>query len=372
MQVTHGSPPALVLHNFVFQPATPPLALILRQQDCVALLGIGQDTQDMPRLTAALTGLAPCQGEIRINGETVNGHKAGRRGIASVGPHAPLFAHLSVMDNVLFPLRVMHALNASERLRRAGEVLALTGLDAVRARYPHQLSAEQIFRAGLARALACMPTVIVLMQPFDAMEPPGRDRSLAMLDRLRHALGLSILLLTRHRAEALMAADRIGIMENGALLQLADAATLCNRPASCPVAVAMGDANVLTGRVLDCEDDIATLRLPSGETVQAQAAADLHGDDLASICIPPDRLSVLFMRQGTVETPETGDVPCTLVSAHHLGQSVVMRLRTRDGTEIIARRPPVHTRRDLAPGREGLLAWQAQNAIAFPMDQKIG
>ncbi|MBO1324846.1 TOBE domain-containing protein [Acetobacter sp. TBRC 12305] len=372
MQLTHGSPPALALHNFVFRAGTPPLDLILRRQDCVALLGIGPDEDDMPSLTAALTGRATCQGAMRIDGMDVSAHRPGQRGVASVGAHAPLFAHLSVMDNILFPLRAARTLGANEMQRRASEVLALTGLDGVRARYPRDLSAEQVFRAGLARALVGMPAVVVLMQPFDTMKQTAKDRMLAMLDRLRHAMGLSLLLLTRQRPEALMAADRIGIMENGVLLQLAQAPILLNRPASRGVAVAMGDANVLTGKVLDCEDDLATLRLPSGETVQAQAAPGLHADDLASICIPPDRLSVMFMRQGGGEPPEPGDIACTLVSAHHLGQSVLMRLRARDGTEIIARRPPVHAGRDLAPGREGLLAWQAQNAIAFPMDQKIG
>jgi putative spermidine/putrescine transport system ATP-binding protein len=70
------------------------------------------------------------------------------------------------------------------------------------------------------------------------------------------------------------------------------------------------------------------------------------------------------------EETESGDVHCTLVAAHHLGRTIIMRLRSRDGTEITLHRPPVHTMRDLQPGRTGLVAWQARNAIAFPMDEK--
>ncbi|MCP1241638.1 TOBE domain-containing protein [Acetobacter lambici] len=371
MPPAHGSPPALALTDFTVLPKAPPLALRLASGRCIALLGIGSTAQDLSALTAALAGRCPSSGQICVNGVDVSPLPQGQRGIATMGVHAPLFGHLSVTDNILFPLRAMGTLSKAEIQRRRDEVLALTGLDAVCSLLPSALSAEQAFRAALARALVVTPDLLVLNQPLDAMPPTAAKRSLVFLERLRQAIGLTSLFLTRDRTEAFMAANTIGVLDHGHLLQLADAPTLLNRPATPAVALALGDANILTGKVLRLDDDVAELRLPSGETVEAMAEGDLAEHDLASICILPDRLSVLFPRQAEADnTAEAGDLPCTLVSAHHLGHTIIMRMRLRDGTEITVNRPPVHTQRELGAGRSALLAWQTRNATAFPMDKK--
>lgn len=373
MPPAHGSPPALALTDFTVLSTAPPFALRLPMGSCIALLGIGPDTQDLTALTHALAGRCPPLGQIYVHGVDVGHLPQGKRGIATMGVHAPLFPHLSVTDNILFPLRATGMLPKAEINRRRDEVLALTGLDAVRAMAPGALSAEQIFRAALARALVTAPELVVLNQPMEGMSAQAAKRSVVFLERLRQAIGLTSLFLTRDRTEAFMAANTIGVMDNGHLLQLADAPTLLNRPATPAVALALGEANVLTGKVLRIDDDVAELRLPSGETVEAMADGDLAEHDLASICILPDRLSVLFPRQ---ELPdggaETGDLPCVLVSAHHLGHTIIMRMRLRDGTEITVNRPPVHSQRELSAGRTALLAWQTRNATAFPMDKKTG
>lgn len=376
----HGAPPALALHSFTVLPQAPGLTLSLPRGGCLAVLGIAPDSPDLEALIAGLTGQVtahtlatpPQKGRMLVAGEDVTHQQPGLRHVASCGVHAPLFGHLSVLENIVFPLRARGALEPHEILRQGHDLLALTGLDPARHLRANRLSSSQTFRTGLARALIQKPEVLILNQPFATMDPHTSQQEQAMLDRLRHALGLSILLLTRQRSEALLSADDIAVMDKGTLLQSADAPTLLNRPACTAVAVAMDDANVLTGKVLDIQDDIASLRLPSGETVEAMADHALAIDDLACICIPPDRLSILLPRSSAhaQDEAESGDVHCTLVSAHHLGRTIIMRLRSRDGTEITLHRPPVHTMRDLRPGRTGLVAWQARNAIAFPMDEK--
>lgn len=373
MPLAHGSPPALALTDLTVLPGAPALTLRLPAGRCVALLGIGSNTQDLTALTEVLAGRRPSSGQICIQGVDVSHQPQGKRGISTLGLHAPLFPHLNVTDNILFPLRAMGTVPKPEISRRRDEMLALTGLDAARALLPPALSAEQTFRTALARALITSPDLLVLNQPLDGMPPQVAKRSVVFLERLRQAIGLTSLFLTRDRTEAFMAANTIGVMENGCLLQLADAPTLLNRPATPAVALALGEANILTGKVLRIDDDIAELRLPSGETVEAMADADLEEHDLASICVLPDRLSVLFPRQGEAEDMmEARDLPCSLVSAHHLGHTIIMRMRLRDGTEITVNRPPVHTQRELSAGRPALLAWQTQNATAFPMDKKNG
>lgn len=373
MHTAHGSHPPLELHNLAFLPPRPVLNLRVEKGQCVALLGIGAEQDDLNRLTAVLAGHIPSYGgQIRVDGQDVTRRPAGQRGLATLGPHAPLFPHLTLADNILFPLRAAGHIPATEAARRATETLSLVGLDGHGTLKAARLTAEQSVRGQLARALVMRPDILVLNTPFSTLDHAATKRVLALLEKLQRAIGLSTLLLTRDRTEALMAGDTIGIVDSGILLQLAPAPDLLNRPAHEQVAVAFGEANVLTGHVLYAEDDMAELRLPTGETVEAMAAPGLEEQELANICIGPDRISVLFPRQTTPQPEESDMLLCTLVSARHVGTAIHMRFRLRDGGEIIAHRPPVHTLRELEPGRVALLAWQTANATAFPMDQKAG
>lgn len=371
MHTAHGLPP-LALSNFMAQPNAPGLTVRVAQGHCVALLGIGPDLQDFAPLTRALAGHTPAYGgTLSAGGVDVTQRPAGSRQIGTLGPHTPLFPHLSVNENILFPLKAAGRLSVSEMRYRTSETVALLGLDAVRDTSPRALTAEQTFRAQLARLLVLRPLAVVLETPFAGMDHSSTTRLVALLEKLQRAIGLSTLLLTHNRTEALLLGDTIGIMQNGALLQQGTAATLLQRPACEAVAVAFGEANSFTGKVLMLEDDCAELRLPSGETVEAMASPELEENDLATICVQPDRLSVLFPR-----SPDAADEPgmllCSLVSARHIGNSIHMRFRLQDGAEIIVYRPPVHMPRELEPGRPALIAWQTANATAFPMDHKSG
>lgn len=373
MHTAHGSPLPLTLSNLITKPGGPSLTVQVPQGQCVALLGIGPDLQDFSPLTRCLAGHTPAQGgHILVEGHDVTTAPVGQRRLGVLGPHSPLFSHLCVMDNILFPLKAAKQLSGPGMNHRAAETLALLGLDAVRNTQPAALNPEQDFRVKLARLLVLRPSTIVLENPFTGMDYSTTTRLITLLEKLQRAIGLSTLLLTHNRTEALLLGETIGIMQNDALLQLAPATTLLHRPASEAVAVAFAEANTLTGKVLLLADDCAELRLPSGETVEAMAAPGLEENDLATICVAPDRLSVMFPRTTLNAAEEPGMVLCSLVTARHIGQSIHMRFRLHDGTEIMAYRPPVHLPRDLEPGRPAVVAWQPTSATAFPMDKKSG
>lgn len=370
MCALYSSSVSLALDELVFQPRTPPLTFNMRKGECLALLGIGSYQHDILHLTETLIGRrAPLSGAIYVVGTDVTSYTSSLRGIASVGPQAPLFPHLSVFENILFPLQASGKFSITSMRRYGHEVMALTGLDALRDTKVSQISALDYFRAALARALVCNPAILVLYRPFSGLFYPDNEQAINILDRLRHALGLNILLLTRRRNEAFMLADRTGIMENGTLIQLNTAPALLERPATRSVAITMSNANVLTGKVIEMGEDTVRLRLPTGETVEAMYTPALMENDLATICIPPDKISLLFLKQPPSDPLEEGDILCSLVSSHHLGHTIMIRLRLSDRTEVLVKRPPIHTRSELKPNRQVLLAWQARNAIAFPMDQ---
>jgi osmoprotectant transport system ATP-binding protein len=159
-----------------------------------------------------------------------------RRSIGYVFQGVGLFPHLSVAENVAVPLRL--AGWPRDRTRdRVAELLALVELEETLAgRYPSELSGGQQQRAGVARALAASPRVMLLDEPFGALDPLTRDRLQRSFDALRRRLGLTAVFVTHDMAEAVVLADRIGVMRGGRLVQLGTPAELAHSPADDDVA----------------------------------------------------------------------------------------------------------------------------------------
>jgi osmoprotectant transport system ATP-binding protein len=171
----------------------------------------------------------------------------GGRDTAAVEPHAlrlsigyvfqgiGLFPHMTVAENVAVPLR-LHGWPRARAAARVAELLELIELDpALAGRFPATLSGGQQQRVGVARALAASPRVMLLDEPFGALDPLTRDRLQRSFDGLRRGLGLTAVLVTHDVAEALALADRVGVMRAGRLLQTGTPAEIARAPADAEV-----------------------------------------------------------------------------------------------------------------------------------------
>jgi osmoprotectant transport system ATP-binding protein len=179
----------------------------------------------------------PDAGRVLVDGRDTASEEphALRRSIGYVFQGAGLFPHMTAAENVAVPLRLLGW--PRERVcERVAEVLTLVELDASHAeRYPAALSGGQQQRVGVARALAASPRVMLLDEPFGALDPLTRDRLQRSFQALRGQLGLTAVFVTHDVAEAVMLADRIGVMRNGRLLQLDTPDALALRPADAEV-----------------------------------------------------------------------------------------------------------------------------------------
>jgi osmoprotectant transport system ATP-binding protein len=182
--------------------------------------------------------LEPDAGRVVIDGRdaaSLEPH-ALRRSIGYVFQGIGLFPHLTVAENVAVPLRLAGWSRDRTRVRVA-ELLVLVELEpALAARFPAELSGGQQQRTGVARALAASPRVMLLDEPFGALDPLTRDRLQLTFDALRRRLGLTTVFVTHDMAEAIVLADRIGVMRSGRLLQLGTPAELARSPADADVA----------------------------------------------------------------------------------------------------------------------------------------
>ena len=187
-------------------------------------------------------------GEVLVNGKDVSGVPAARRDMGMVFQSYSLFPNMSALDNVGFGLR-MRKTAAAQRRRKAAELLDMVGLSAQAGQYPHQLSGGQQQRVALARALAIEPQVLLLDEPLSALDAKVRLQLREQIRTLQQRLGITTIFVTHDQEEALSMADRVGVMRDGRLEQVADPSELYSRPATAFVAEFVGTMNRLPGEL---------------------------------------------------------------------------------------------------------------------------
>ncbi|RKD21843.1 hypothetical protein BEP19_14630 [Ammoniphilus oxalaticus] len=187
-------------------------------------------------------------GELYADGRLITGVAAEKRGFGMVFQQALLFPHMSVEDNVAFGLK-MKGMGKAARLEKARVFLERAGLSGFEQRFPHELSGGQQQRVSLVRSLVLEPTVLLMDEPFSALDPGLREEMQAWLRGLHEDMGVTIVLVTHDRAEAFALADRVGVMSEGRLLQVDAPERLYRQPASVEVARFLGLNNLIRGKL---------------------------------------------------------------------------------------------------------------------------
>jgi putative spermidine/putrescine transport system ATP-binding protein len=204
--------------------------------------------------TTALRAIAgferPDSGQVLLDGRDITGVPASKRDMGMVFQAYSLFPNLTVADNVGFGLRVRRRGRAEQR-RRAAELLELVGLADRGGHYPHQLSGGQQQRVALARALAVAPQVLLLDEPLSALDAQVRVQLREEIRRIQLELGITTVFVTHDQAEALSVADRVGVLRQGRLEQVASPDELYERPATAFVAEFVGTMNRLPAEPVD-------------------------------------------------------------------------------------------------------------------------
>jgi spermidine/putrescine transport system ATP-binding protein len=210
----------------------------------------------------------PTEGGISVAGDPVRGVPPYRRPVNTVFQSYAIFPHLNVFDNVAFGLRRagVKGEELRERVIDACEMVQLSGFEK---RKPNMLSGGQQQRVALARALVNRPKVLLLDEPLGALDLKLRKEMQLYLKDLQHEVGITFIYVTHDQEEALTMSDRIAVMNEGKVQQVADPPTLYERPNSRFVADFIGQTNVFSGTVEAVDGSRVTLSVPSGEKVEA-------------------------------------------------------------------------------------------------------
>ena len=314
------------------------VSLELAPGELFVLLGSsGSGKSTVLRLIAGL--LAPDGGRILLHDRDVTRLPPQKRGVGFVFQNYSIFRHMTVARNIEFGLRI-RGVRAAERARRREELLELVGLGGLGNRYARQLSGGQLQRVALARALAYGPEVLLLDEPFGALDAKIRSQLRRSLREIQKQLAVTTILVTHDQDEAFDVADRIGVLDRGRLLEQGTARDLYERPRSLFVATFLGAGTVLVGRAENDRAEFGAFSLPIPPDVPHE-----NGARVQVLCRPEN---VVVAADGN-DAPEPRLGRGTIVEETFSGP--VRRVRMR-----LARPPRL---RQVSPtpafGEEGLL-----------------
>lgn len=277
-----------VVKTFGTVRAVDGLSLDIRAGEFFALLGpSGCGKTTLLRMLAGFE--APDQGRILLGGEDIAKVLPHQRPVNMMFQNYALFPHLNVRDNIAFGLRRARLPRAEIRTRVA-EMVALVKLEGLETRKPDQLSGGQRQRVALARSLARRPLVLLLDEPLAALDKKLRESTQAELMELQRRLGLTFIIVTHDQEEAMTVADRIGVMDNGRLEQVATPRALYEAPRSRWIAGFVGDVNLFEGQVESREAGRVLIATGNAGTIAVAEPRDPITNPTIGVAIRPEKV----------------------------------------------------------------------------------
>ena len=252
-------------------------------------------------LLRIITGFEdPSQGDILLDDASILSLPSNKRHVNTVFQSYALFPHLSVFENVAFPLRIKkmdrRAINA-----RVEEYLQLVKLDAQKSKLPAQLSGGQKQRVAIARALINEPSALLLDEPLSALDAKLRQHMLLELDAIHDKIGITFLYVTHDQEEAISVSDRLAVMNDGEVLQVGSPSEIYETPADIFVATFIGENNFFSGTVVSVDQNSAVIETRECGRINAFMDKPIAPGDRVTLAVRPEKLRI------TKDRPEKCD-----------------------------------------------------------------
>jgi putative spermidine/putrescine transport system ATP-binding protein len=303
----------------------------------------------------------PTDGDVLMRGRSILGVPSNRRNIGMVFQRYTLFPHLSVAENVAFPLRVRRR-SAVEIEAKVGAMLKLVRLEGLAGRKPSQLSGGQQQRVALARALAYDPPLLLMDEPLSALDKKLREELQVEVKRIHRETGVTILYVTHDQEEALRLSDRIAVFNHGRIEQLGQGRELYDVPRTRFIASFIGASNFVRATIVKCLGDLGQAVLPDGTMLDGVALdAALSEATDADVMLRPDHLRIVKSNGVRI-----AGVAGVVRDAIFLGSVVQFTVRTAWGDDLSIRaQRDVAGHARIAPGDKVVITPEPGHARAF-------
>jgi putative spermidine/putrescine transport system ATP-binding protein len=307
--------------------------------------------------------LTPDTGDILIDERSVADVPPHKRNIGMVFQSYSLFPHMTVAENVGFPLRMRAKLAREEAKKRIVEMLALVQLSHLEARYPRQLSGGQQQRVAMARALVSRPRLLLMDEPLGALDKKLREQMQAEIRHIHRSVGTTVVYVTHDQSEALTMSDVVVVMHRARIAQIGTPRALYEAPASAFVADFLGDSNLIAGTVAAADGDRFAVAIGSGAVIRAAS-----GQFAATI---GDRVFVLIRPEDMTVHPTASDqagghdrLVGTVTELSYHGD--IFKLTVAVGGDILKAKVVREQGSDFEVGRQVVLTWTPTAARLLP------
>jgi spermidine/putrescine transport system ATP-binding protein len=341
--------------------AVSDVSLAIREGEFFSLLGpSGCGKTTTLRMIAGFE--LPSEGEIFLHGKPVGQLPPFKRNVNTVFQNYALFPHLTVEQNVAFGLE-MKKVAKDEIQQRVKESLQMVRLPNIGRRKPNQLSGGQRQRVALARALINRPEVLLLDEPLGALDLKLRKAMQLELKELQQRLGITFIFVTHDQEEALVMSDRIGVLNEGLLLQVGTPREIYEQPANRFVADFIGETNFLNGRIRQSHGGLATVTIADSLTMQALCTDPVEPGQKVTLTIRPEKIHLHPTPNGVEPDHNETAFPGRIRHAVFLGTDTRFSVELAEGAVVEVRHQNAQMAEDsFAVGQPVTVSWPTHSA----------
>jgi putative spermidine/putrescine transport system ATP-binding protein len=310
---------------------------------------------------------SPTRGEIRLAGKRLDDKPPHQRDIGMVFQNYALFPHMTIAENVAFPLSV-RKVSRSEQKARTLRALEMVELAHLGGRRPAQLSGGQQQRVALARALVFEPSVVLMDEPLGALDKRLRETMQYEIMRLHRDLSLTIVYVTHDQNEALTMSDRVAVFSDGRIQQAATPTELYENAANAFVANFVGENNGLTGRVTSNDAEWAALQLTDGSIVHGRAGMGLGNGDTAMLALRPERAHIAATAESVAQAAQQNQnlVQALVQELVYCGDHHRVHLKLGHGETVVVKVPNTQHRDLPELGSQTTVVWRRDDCKVLP------
>lgn len=306
-----------------------------------------------------LAGFEPAtHGEIFLDDKPINNVPPNKRGVGMVFQNYALFPHMSVAENLAFPLQV-RGMSKSDQEDRVKRVLEMVELPQMAGRRIAQLSGGQQQRIAVARALVFEPNLVLMDEPLGALDKQLREQMQYEIKHIHENLGVTVVYVTHDQTEALTMSDRVAVFEDGVIQQLSSPESLYEDPQNSFVAQFIGENNKLNGTVKKISRGICEVELTDGTAVKAKQVNVSNVGDKTTLSLRPERVEL--------DPPKTmkNVVKGKIEELIYLGDHIRVRMNVAGNSEFIVKVRNRGNRKPLSEGETKRIGWASEDCKAL-------
>lgn len=338
--------------------AVDDVSLRVRPGEFLTLLGPSGSGKTTTLLMIAGFEMAT-EGEIQLDGDSITYRPPHKRNIGMVFQKYALFPHMTVAQNIGFPLK-MRGVGKSviaEEVRGALEIVRLSGYEQ---RYPSQLSGGQQQRIALARAVVFQPDVLLMDEPLGALDKKLREDMQLEIKRIHEELGITVVYVTHDQAEALTMSDRIAVLNEGRIEQLGTPSELYESPANLFVADFIGESNCFSGRVAEVANGVCSIVTEDDHTLNGPAVEGVPVGDQVCFVVRPERIR---FADGPDDGPNV--IKGVVKEVIYVGDTTKYLIETPRGETLVLKHYTRHNQIPYQRGQDVAVTWTTADVVTL-------